>query len=84
MPTTVVNTHEAKTRLSELIRMVEGGDEVIVARNGTMVAKIIPWPQQRPTRVAGAWKGRILYHEVDSIGSDPDVVALFEDSQRSL
>ena len=37
----VVNTHEAKPRLSELIREAEDGIEVIVARNGQPVAKII-------------------------------------------
>ena len=80
MSTTVVNTHEAKSRLSELIRLVEEGEEVIVARNGTMVAKIIPWPQRRPARVVGAWKGKIEYRELDSVGSDPDVLAMFDES----
>jgi prevent-host-death family protein len=84
MTTTVVNTHEAKSRLSELIRMVEDGEEVIVARNGTMVAKIIPWPQARPVRVPGAWKGRVVYHEADSLGSDPDMLALFDESTDSM
>jgi prevent-host-death family protein len=84
MPTTVVNTHEAKTRLSELIRLVEGGEEVIVARNGTMVAKIIPWPQSRPTRVSGAWQDKIVYHEADSVGSDPDVLSQFDESTDSM
>jgi prevent-host-death family protein len=83
MTTTVVNTHEAKSRLSELIRLVEEGEEVIVARNGTMVAKIIPWPQPRPTRLAGAWKGKIDYRDADHVASDPDVLALFEQSMES-
>jgi prevent-host-death family protein len=83
MTTTVVNTHEAKSRLSELIRLVEEGEEVIVARNGTMVAKIIPWPQPRPTRVAGAWKGKIDYCDVDHVATDPDVLALFDQSMDS-
>ncbi len=84
MPTTVVNTHEAKSRLSELIRLVEAGEEVIVARNGTVVMKMIPWPQPPTTRISGAWKDKITYHEVDSVGSDPDVLALFEESSDSL
>jgi prevent-host-death family protein len=83
MTTTVVNTHEAKSRLSELIRLVELGEEVIVARNGTMVAKIIPWPQVRQRRIAGAWKDKIVYHEADIVGSDPDVLALFDESTDS-
>lgn len=75
----VVNTHEAKSRLSELIRAAEQGDDVIVARNGQPVAKIIPWPPARPERSAGKWRGRVAYH-ADEIGSDADVVELFDES----
>lgn len=77
MPTHLVNTHEAKSRLSELIRKAENGDDVIVARNGEVVAKIIPWPEQHQGRRFGAWKGRIEY-DGDLIGSDPDILADFE------
>lgn len=78
----VVNTHEAKSRLSELIREAEAGREVIVARNGQPVAKIIPWPPARPTRVRGAWSGRVR-HTGDDVGPDPDVAALFDESAAS-
>lgn len=79
MATHVVNTHEAKTRLSELIREVEQGGDVIVARNGTPVARIIPWPPRRPERVSGEWAGRVEY-SADVVGPDPDVAALFLES----
>jgi prevent-host-death family protein len=78
-----VNTHEAKSRLSELLHLVEAGGEVVVARNGTVVAKIIPWPPARPIRVSGAWKGRIDFDGDDLVGSDPDVVAMFDESANS-
>ncbi|BBH16555.1 hypothetical protein Back2_08420 [Nocardioides baekrokdamisoli] len=35
-----VNVYEAKARLSELISLVEAGEEVIVARNGTPVVRL--------------------------------------------
>lgn len=75
----IVNTHEAKSRLSELIREAEQGREVIVARNGHPVAKIIAWPPSRPERIAGSWSGRVTYG-ADLVGSDDDVTALFEKS----
>lgn len=78
----VVNTHEAKSRLSELIREAEAGRDVIVARNGQPVAKIIPWPPERPVRRPGAWAGRVRV-EGDLVGSDEDVVALFDESAES-
>jgi len=79
MSTHVVNTHEAKSRLSELIRAAEAGDEVIVARNGSPVAKIIPWPPENPERRSGAWAGAVVYL-ADVVAPDDDVVALFEGS----
>lgn len=35
-----VNIHEAKTQLSRLIALVEAGEEVVIARHGTPVAKL--------------------------------------------
>ena len=37
---TVVNIHNAKTNLSELLLRVEGGEEIIIARNGNPIAKL--------------------------------------------
>lgn len=79
MATTIVNTHEAKSRLSELIRQVREGADVIVARNGQPVAKIIPWPPPRPERRPGAWAGKVQYHD-DIVGPDVDIVAMFAES----
>ena len=79
MATTIVNTHEAKSRLSELIRKAREGVEVIVARNGQPVAKIIAWPPPRPERRPGAWDGKVQYHS-DIVGPDEDVIAIFSES----
>jgi len=35
-----VNMHEAKTKLSELVRKAEQGEEILIARNGIPAAKI--------------------------------------------
>ena len=37
-----VNIHEAKTHLSRLIEDVSAGEEVIIARNGKPVARLLP------------------------------------------
>lgn len=39
---TEVGVHEAKTRLSALLRRVEAGEEVVVTRGGKAVARIVP------------------------------------------
>ena len=40
---TTVNVHEAKTHLSKLLERVEAGEEVIIARAGEPVARLIPF-----------------------------------------
>lgn len=79
MPTVLVNTHEAKSRLSELIRRAEAGEEVILARNGVMVARIVPWPGTVQQRIPGAWRGRVNIAE-DFDATDEHIADLFEGS----
>jgi prevent-host-death family protein len=38
---TTVNMHEAKTRFSKLVAQVEAGEEVLIARDGKVVAKLV-------------------------------------------
>ena len=54
----VVNVHEAKTQLSRLLAQVEAGEEVVIARRGRPVARLV---RCQPTgkRQFGAMKGQI-------------------------
>jgi len=54
----VVNMHEAKTRLSELVRLVEAGEKVVLARNGTPVAELVPATLPKK-REGGFLKGQV-------------------------
>ena len=54
----VVNVHEAKTQLSRLLAQVEAGEEVVIARNGKPVARLVS-VQRRGKRQFGSMKGRI-------------------------
>jgi prevent-host-death family protein len=53
-----VNMHEAKTRLSQLVELVEEGERVVIARGGVPVAELVPHPAAAHTRHGGQWKGR--------------------------
>ena len=64
---TVVNVHEAKTRLSRLLAQVEAGEEVVIARRGEPVARLVSC-KPRGKRQFGAMKGQIL---VDDSFFDP-------------
>ncbi|HSF15084.1 MAG TPA: type II toxin-antitoxin system Phd/YefM family antitoxin [Vicinamibacteria bacterium] len=52
-----MNVHEAKTHLSKLLERVESGEEVVIARNGKAVAKLVPYKAKR--RRPGSMKGKI-------------------------
>ena len=56
---TIVNMHEAKTRLSQLIAEVEAGREVVIARNGRPVVRLAPCTGVPVVRRFGALNGRI-------------------------
>ena len=52
-----VNIHEAKTHLSRLLERVAMGEEVIIAKAGTPVAKLVPLDVRSKRRVLGSAKG---------------------------
>ncbi|HXO42485.1 MAG TPA: type II toxin-antitoxin system prevent-host-death family antitoxin [Thermoanaerobaculia bacterium] len=53
----VFNVHDAKTHLSRLLERVAQGEEVIIAKSGRAVAKLVPVPAE--PRRPGRLKGRI-------------------------
>jgi prevent-host-death family protein len=58
-----INVHEAKTQLSKLIAAAEAGEEVIIARHGKPVARLVPVEETRPKRRFGSMKGKIKLDE---------------------
>jgi prevent-host-death family protein len=48
-----VNTHEAKTHLSRLLKRVASGEEIVIARAGRPVARLVPWSEQGRARELG-------------------------------
>ncbi len=54
-----INIHEAKTHLSRLLARVEAGEEVIIARAGRPVARLLP-VRQTFLRRPGTAKGKIV------------------------
>jgi len=54
-----VNIHDAKTHLSRLIERVETGQEIVIARAGRPVARLVPFRPRTSPRVPGAWRGLV-------------------------
>ncbi len=57
MPMDMVNVHEAKTHLSRLLARVSRGEEIVIAKDGHPVAKLVAVPSRE--RKPGRLKGRI-------------------------
>ncbi len=54
-----VNVHKAKTHLSRLLAQAEEGAEIIIARNGKPIAKLVGIPKRFPKPTPNKYKGQI-------------------------
>jgi prevent-host-death family protein len=55
----VVNVHAAKTHLSRLIEQAAAGEEIVIAKAGKPVARLVPFEPRREPRRPGLMKGQI-------------------------
>ncbi len=55
----IVNVHQAKTELSQLIADALSGDKVIIARAGVPVVKLVPTRKRGKSRRPGSAKGEV-------------------------
>jgi prevent-host-death family protein len=56
----IVNIHEAKTHFSKLLARVSAGEEIVIARAGTPIARLAPIaPEVLKKRIPGIDKGKI-------------------------
>ena len=75
----MVNIHEAKTHLSRLVDEAAAGHEIVIAKAGKPLAKLVPLSPAKKPRRLGFLKGKI------SVGPDfdaplpDDVLASFEE-----
>lgn len=75
-----VNMLEAKNAFSRLVAAAERGEDVILARDGKPVAKIVRYeaPKVKPP---GAWKGKVkVSPDWDSPETNAEIARLFEES----
>ncbi len=69
--------HEAKTKLSQLVERAEAGEDIVIARNGKPVARLVAIaPTGSLASVRGAWRGRVTIAE-DFDELPDDIAAAF-------
>ncbi|WP_278260661.1 type II toxin-antitoxin system prevent-host-death family antitoxin [Nocardia sp. AG03] len=54
------NIHDAKTNLSRIIERVEQGEEIVISRAGTPVAKLVPLSRRVNRTGRGSLRGRLV------------------------
>jgi prevent-host-death family protein len=59
MSAIIINIHEAKTHLSRIVEEVAAGKEVIIAKAGKPMARLVPMREKATKKKLGLLKGKI-------------------------
>ena len=63
--------HQAKTSPSRLVERALAGEDVVIARNGQPLVRLVPIPQKREPRIPGRMKGKIwIAPDFDQMSED--------------
>jgi len=54
-----INIHQAKTQLSRLVERAAGGEEIVIAKSGKPVARLVPYAAKNEPRRPGYLRGKI-------------------------
>ncbi|MBN4058988.1 type II toxin-antitoxin system Phd/YefM family antitoxin [bacterium AH-315-J04] len=54
-----VNVHEAKTHFSRLLERIAQGEEIIIAKSGKPMARLVPYFERHSPRHGSQWKGLV-------------------------
>jgi prevent-host-death family protein len=69
-----VGMHEAKTKLSQLVERAQAGEDIVIARNGKPVARLVPIaPESSFASLRGKYRGQIVI--ADDFDELPDDIA---------
>lgn len=77
-----VNTHEAKTQLSRLLRRVEAGEEIVIANRGKAVARLVPLGTAGARRKLGTMRGEFEVPEDFDAPLPEEILDAFEGLSR--
>mgnify|MGYP000034165347 FL=1 len=78
MPEYIYNLYEAKTRLSHLIDRAAKGEEILIAKSGVPLAKLVPLPKPKAKRKPGGWEGKIFISDDFDAPLPDNIQSVFE------
>jgi prevent-host-death family protein len=73
-----VNVHEAKTHFSKLLARVEAGEEVVIARAGKPVARLVAVEEKAKRRLPGTDAGKVWIADDFDDPLPPEIQKYFE------
>jgi prevent-host-death family protein len=73
-----VNVHEAKTHFSKLLARVVAGEEIVIARAGKPVARLVPVEREQKKRVFGLDEGKVWIADDFDDPLPPEIQKYFE------
>ena len=74
-----MNTHEAKTQFSRLLRRVAAGEEITIANRGVPVARLVPVAKdQQGARKLGIFSGQMIVPDDFDAPLPDDILDAFE------
>lgn len=73
-----VNIHAAKTHLSRLVAAAAAGEEIVIAKSGKPVARLVPLAEQPRKRVLGRLRGKIVVPDDFDDPLPDEILDLFE------
>ncbi|MDQ6928673.1 MAG: type II toxin-antitoxin system Phd/YefM family antitoxin [Actinomycetota bacterium] len=73
----MVNLHEAKTHLSRLVQRAAAGEEIVIAKAGVPMARLVPYTTEAGPRRLGIWKGRVKMGD-DFFDADASIEESFD------
>ncbi len=77
-----MNTHEAKTQLSRLLKRVATGEEITIANRGVPVARLVPAAAAGPKRKLGAFAGQMTIPDDFDAPLPEALLAAFEGKKQ--
>lgn len=75
----IVNIYEAKTHLSRLLREVAMGEEIVIAKDGRPLARLVPVTSGEATRELGFAAGRVVIGDDFDAPLPPELQAAFDE-----
>ncbi|MGH8513661.1 MAG: type II toxin-antitoxin system Phd/YefM family antitoxin [Gammaproteobacteria bacterium] len=73
-----INIHQAKTQFSRLIERAAGGEEIVIAKSGKPVARLVPYIKKSEPRRPGYLRGKIRIKKSFDQSLPKELLASFE------